>query len=506
MPSIDSRAQAQGLTRRAFLRQLLVTAGSVSAASWLTGCQSDAMASSRSSGVTLPAIDTPGADPVSPRISPFLNMGPLLPPDANGLQLPVGFSSRVVAVFNQPPIPGQAFRWHSDPDGGGVFRTDDGGWIYVSNSEARDATTLFGQIPPGTPLSQLASRDSLAALSPVTQVVSGLLPLSLVLPFGGGVSALRFDREGRLVDAYPVQRNTTTNCSGGVTPWGTWINGEEIADGYMFECSPLRDGGAPIRLDRFGRKAHEMAAIDENGRAIYHTEDLTDQDRFYRTVFAAADWPSGERPNWAKGKLQVLAVPGGLAAARQGPTPIVWLDAIDDGRPQNQVYLPESTPFAGNEGVWFLDGIVFFTTKRDDTIWALDTQAQVIEAIYQPGDQIPGSPVDPREPSLSGIDNICMTLDGEMIVVEDGGDMRAMVRLPDGVTIPLLRLPGDPAQTEVTGPAFSPDGRRLYVANQRALPGGQAGPLPFGSAGTVYEILMPFSVRVNPPLAGSMPS
>ena len=68
--------------------------------------------------------------------------------------------------------------------------------------------------------------------------------------------------------AYPVQRNTTTNCSGGPTPWGTWINGEEIVDGYMFECSPLRDGGTPIRLDRFGRHARSCA---ERSRSIMPT-------------------------------------------------------------------------------------------------------------------------------------------------------------------------------------------------------------------------------------------
>mgnify|MGYP003888301065 CR=1 FL=1 len=101
---------------------------------------------------------------------------------------------------------------------------------------------------------------------------------------------------------------------------------------------------------------------------------------------------------------------------------------------------------------------------------------------------------------MAGVDNITMTLDGEMVVVEDGGDMRAMVLLPDRTTIPLLRLPGDPAVTEVTGPAFSPDGRRLYVANQRALRNGL--PAGFGTGGVVYEITLPFAVRVAPPLAG----
>ncbi len=459
--------ERSGQSRRTFLRNLLFSAGSLATASWLTACNRSSSSSS-----------TTGT-----HRSRLASIGPLQAADENGVQLPAGFSSRVIAVFNEPPIPENPdFLWHSDPDGGAVFRTDDGGWIYVSNSEVRDTTTGGAAGLPGT------SREHVEAL--------GLLR--------GGVSALRFDASGNLIDAYPVQRNTTTNCSGGVTPWGTWINGEEILDGYMFECSPLRDGGDPIRLDRFGRKAHEMAALDPAGRAIYHTEDMAGDERFYRTIFpTATSWPAGGRPDWQQGVLQVLAVDAGIEAARKGPVPIRWVNAIDDGRPQSDVYLEETTVFAGNEGCWFHSGFVFFSTKSDDNIWAIDTVGNTIESIYNPADGPVGSPVDPNEPPLAGVDNITMTLDGEMVVVEDGGDMRAMVLLPDRSTIPLLRLPGDPNVTEVTGPAFSPDGRRLYVASQRALRNGL--PAGFGLGGVVYEITLPFAVRVDPPLAGYMP-
>lgn len=391
-------AERRGLDRRSLLRNFFLSAGSVSAAQWLTAC---------GGGRSTPF--GAGNNPMPDRQSPFAAMGPLQAPDENGVELPAGFSSRVVAVFNEPPIPGQPeFVWHSDPDGAATFRTEDGGWIYVSNSEARDATTLFGQLPNLPLLSTLASRESLEVLNGVLGPITGLLPTNppLLIPFAGGVSALRFDRQGQLVDAYPVQRNTTTNCSGGATPWGTWINGEEIADGYMFECSPLRDGGTPRRLDRFGRKAHEMAAIDVAGRAIYHTEDISGEDRFYRTVFLAEDWPEGGRPHFDRGLLQVAVVDSGVDAARQGPVPIRWINAIDDGRSQPEVYLDETTVFAGNEGCWHLDGFVFFSTKGDDDIWAIDLLGGTIESIYNPDDGPIGSPVDSVEPAMFGVDNI----------------------------------------------------------------------------------------------------
>ncbi len=486
MNPILEKAQRNGWSRRVFLRNLFFSAGSVSTASWLTACSAGG---SSTSGGGIPANFQ----------SPFKDMGPLQAADENGIRLPAGFSSRLIANFNQPPIPSQPdFLWHSDPDGGGTFSTDDGGWIYVGNSEARDLTTIRDQDPSGIFRAGI-SRD-LASLQ-------GVL-------FGGGVSALRFNAAGDLVDAYACQRGTTTNCSGGATPWGTWINGEEIWDGYMFECSPLRDGGEARRLDRFGRKAHEMVAIDEQRRAIYHTEDIdADTDRFYRNVWESADWPSGGRPDMDAGKLQVLHVPDGIEAARSGPVPIVWNDAIDDGRPQPAtVGEVEATIFAGNEGVWYLNGFIFFSTKSDDNIWAIDIDGGTVESIYDPARGVPGSPVDENEVPMAGVDNIFMTDDGEMLVVEDGGNMRCMVLLPDGTTIPLLQLPGSAELTEVTGVAIGPTGDRVYVSGQRSLPlggvpiigGVAASPIPTRVSGVTYEIQMPFQVNVTRPLAQAL--
>lgn len=491
MNRILEKALADGLPRRQFLQNLLLSAGSVSTASWLTACSSPDQ--TRSATV-------PGMDPVFE--SRFATMGQLETANADGIQLPSGFTSRTLATYNTPvqfDTGGDSgtFLWHSDPDGGGTFRTDDGGWIYLSNSERRDSTSVIPNI----------TREQ-AQLSDPTFA-------------GGGCSCLQFNAAGELIDAYAVERNTTTNCSGGATPWGTWLNGEEIADGLAFECSPLRDGGNdldnPREIPHFGRKAHEMFAVDEAGKAIYHTEDVTGDDRFYRTIYSDAAWPDGGRPDYDQGVLQVLSVPAGLSAAQSGPTPIEWLNAVDDGTPQPDVYLPESIAIPGNEGVWVLDDFVFFSNKGDPTvenennIWVIDTLANTIESIFDVSDNDPaGSFVDDAEPVMTGVDNIAMTDDGEMLVVEDGGFMRVMVLLPDRRTIPLMRLPhqGDPAShpspSEVTGVALGPTGDKIYVSAQRSLANGVVtGPL---TGGITYEITMPFKVNVTRPLAAALPS
>ncbi|HEY5789104.1 MAG TPA: alkaline phosphatase PhoX [Gammaproteobacteria bacterium] len=331
------------------------------------------------------------------------------PPDALGLRLPPAFSARVVARSGVEPVPGCGYPWHAAPDGGGCFAGADGGWIYVSNCELKAPA--------------------------------------------GGVGALRFDASGAPVDAYPLLRGSARNCAGAVTPWGTWLSCEEVPDGRVWECDPHGREAARPR-DALGRFAHEGAAVDPATATVYLTEDVSD-GALYRFRPAARD--AGGRADLERGVLEVaLAVPGQAALAwRALPDP-----AGTTAPTRHQ--LPGTARFAGGEGVAWLDGTLYFSTKGDDRVWAYRPDSGRLRVLYD-------GRAEPRG-ELRGVDNLAVTPWGGLAVAEDGDDMQLVALELDGTTWPLLQLLGH-ARSELAGPAFSPDGRRLYLSAQRGADG-----------------------------------
>ncbi|MES2488176.1 MAG: alkaline phosphatase PhoX [Pseudomonadota bacterium] len=423
-------------TRREFLQQMFLTAGALSI-----------------SGSLLSACGTSTSTGVGGR-GRFANIGPLGAPDAQGIRVPEGFSTRVVAITNQAPAPGSSYLWHIFPDGGGVMPKADGGWYYISNSEIPGAGSLGFQFPQLAPLSNI---------------------IEIFVPGLGGSGVLEFAADGTVVDAYRILGNTTFNCAGCVTPWSTWLSCEEWPNGQVWECDPTGANSA-IARPTLGFFSHEATAIDTQRRMVYMTEDMPD-GRFYRWVADGTDWPAGTaRPALQSGKLQVLKVNGGgVAAALDGPQPVVWIDALNPSQPQDANRHPDSAAFDGGEGVWNHKGFVYFSTKGDNRIWVYDTHSETLEVVYDLATA--------ENPILSGVDNITVTKQGDVLVAEDGGDMQVVVILPDRTLKPLLQVTGQDG-SEIAGIAFSPDGRRMYFTSDR---GGPNGP----GLGITYELLLP---------------
>jgi secreted PhoX family phosphatase len=393
------------------------------------------------------------AQTAQPGESPY---GPLQAADANGVMLPEGFTSRVVARSNTP-VGTTPYVWHVFPDGAHCFPTDDGGWLLVSNSE--------NPIPADQPVFN-------------EQEI-------------GGVGVIRFAADGSVVDAYRALDGTRSNCAGGPTPWGTWLSCEEFDlgpgdAGHVYEVDPLRtfaDQGVR-RLDGMGSFKHENAGVDPDRQQVYLSEDQ-DDGCFYR--FTPDAWP-----DLSVGLLEVAVIADDSSVAwREVPDP-----AATEVETRYQV--EGATPFQGGEGCWYDSGHIYLTTKIDDRVWVFDIEAQRISVLYD------AKVYD--EPVLSGVDHIIVsTHTGDILVAEDGGNMEVVGITPDGIVYPLARLSGPehgldnplkgveaipeqipagdiPTRSEITGLAFTPDGSRLYFSSQRGA-----------VFGITYEITGPFA-------------
>jgi len=379
--------------------------------------------------------------------------GPLGSFDHNGIALPAGFKSRRIARGLEF-VPGTLYPWHNATDGQATFPTvsggaPDGGWILVANSE----------VP---------------------------------LPLLGGVSGVEFAPNGRIERAYRVLAGTSVNCAGGPTPWGTWLSCEEHADGLVHECNPAKLN-LNVARPALGRFQHEAACVDPVNGRLYLTEDQGD-GCLYR--FTPSDYPS-----LASGLLEVAVVDaGGLVSWAAVPNP-----GGGAARPTRR-QVPQATHFDGGEGTWYDDGVVYFTTKGDERVWAYHVDSSQLEVLYDARALGTDAP-------LSGVDNITVAPSGDIFVCEDGRDHDICMITPQFEVSRFLKLhpgihSGPPEGSlfegnETVGVVFSPDGSRMYFGAQRSFGILGVPPLP---AGAVYEITGPFRQAVPAAAIDSPPT
>jgi uncharacterized protein len=346
--------------------------------------------------------------------------GPLSPPDEHGIRLPEGFSSRIVARGDEP-VAATGYRWHVASDGMATFPRDDGGYVLVSNSETIE----------------------------------------------GGASALRFGRDGQVEDAYRILSGTTQNCSGGGTPWGTWLSCEEVEDGRVWECDPS-GGRRAVPHEAMGVFKHEAAAVDPRGRRVYLTEDLIDGG-LYR--YTPSEWP-----DLSKGVLEIARVAGESVEWVKLPDPLARRE-----RTRRQV--EGSLQLKRGEGIWLDGTTLYVSTTADHRVHAYDTRRERFTVIYDG--------LASRSAPLLRVDQMTGSRGGEIFVCEDIAteeiDMGVVDR--DRRVSRFLAITGPQHErSEITGVTFDPSGRRMFFASQRAFPESELLPGP----GAVYEIRGPF--------------
>ncbi len=395
--------------------------------------------------------------------------GPLLPDPAGLLDLPAGFSYRVLSREGEPlrsgegPVPGRC-------DGMSAFLGPRGGVRLVRNHENRPDARHPVPLTPGLVYDPGAK---------------------------GGCTVLGLDADGEVRSERVGIAGTAVNCAGGPTPWGTWLTCEETEDkagtkgyekdhGFVFEVDPAephRSGAVP--LTALGRFAHEAVAVDPHTGIVYETEDAFEHPfgLFYRFL--------PERPHGgpgslrAGGTLEALRVPGvpDLSVVREAGTvfeAVEWVPVPDPQATSTPIRFQDfgrggithaqklEGCYWGGRAVHFVSSFARASDGSGAThfgqVWKYDPAARclTLSVVFGPG-------TDVRLPGESP-DNICLAPTGGLMVCEDGGGAQHVFGVDRrGEVYAVARNrqdvgePGAPAWGEFAGVTFSPDHTTMYV-------------------------------------------
>ena len=406
-------------------------------------------------------------------------LGPLLRDPADVLDLPAGFSYRVVSraggeMDDGLLVPGR-------PDGMAAFPapSDAAGrfCVLVRNHELDPGS--FKQSPFGRDGRRLRElpRDQRDRLYDAGYGYT---------PGLGGTTTLLVDLDD---PARPVVAReflslggTVRNCAGGPTPWGTWISCEETvlgvgpnterSHGFNFEVPSDPAGGLaePRPIGAMGRFCHEAVCVDPETGVVYQTEDVGDGGIYRYLPEVPGDLHAG-------GRLQSLAVDGRPSLdlrnwdrrrARVGEAmPVAWVDCEDVLNPDDDLrhrcFAAGAARFARGEGMWFGDAgagdgpAVFFACtnggrRKKGQIWRHDPRGGTLTLFAEPDD---GNVID-------NADNLTVNPHGGLIVCEDGGGEQFLRGLtPAGRVWTLAR--NSRGDSEFAGACFDPSGRVLFV-------------------------------------------
>ena len=395
--------------------------------------------------------------PLTSAPSSFADYGPLVPDPAGMLDLPRGFSYRLLSSLGNAMTDGCTVP--DKADGMGCFSIGNGEIVLIRNHELVPADDAGGVFAKG-----FGTRDGAIVPGGTTSIVLD-------------AATLEVKREFRSL------AGTIRNCSGGITPWGSWLTceeaptgpgqrfGEGLAEnhGWVFEVPANATGLIDaVPLKAMGRFNHEAACVDPRTGIVYLSEDR-DDSVLYRFV------PTTPGRLGDGGLLQAMVVEG-LSDTRNWTSAdmavgsrhtVRWIDCDDVESPNDD--LRSRAAAKGAALVARGEGIHTGT----DEIFVCSTNGgqrklgQILRLVPGTGgepDQIELFFESQSKDQFNYGDNLTVGPNGHLIVCEDqytevvDNHLRGIT--PDGRAYTLGRLR---MQTELAGGCFSPDGKWFFV-------------------------------------------
>jgi len=402
--------------------------------------------------------------------------GPLLPDPEKILNLPKGFSYKIISRKGNKMSDG--FFTPGAADGMATFAGKGSRTIIVRNHEISPATLESSPFGSKNELLKLIDRNKLYDYG--RGEYPGL----------GGTTTLVYNHQTQAVETeFLSLAGTTRNCAGGPTPWNSWITCEETTEkagektekdhGYTFEV-PATDNirlAEPIPLKDMGRFNHEAVAVDPATSIVYLTEDRPD-GLIYRFL------PNEPKAFAKGGRLQVLAVREqksfdtrnwkDLTTAKMEVNKameVEWLDIDHIESPEDDLryrgFEKGAARFARGEGMWFGNKECYFACTNGGHL----SHGQVFR--YTPSEfegqtnekDKPGKLELFAEPNNSDIlkscDNLTIAPWGDLVLCEDDPHPFIVGITPKGEYYKLGENVG--FKSEFAGGVFSPDGSTYFV-------------------------------------------
>ncbi|GLR71589.1 alkaline phosphatase PhoX [Agaribacter marinus] len=401
------------------------------------------------------------ANPSAKTIKHSRGLGALLPDPKGVIDLPQGFTYQVISSLGDKMDDGLTVPDRAD--GMGCLKLDDERVALIRNHEQKPEHSKDWDVN--------FSDEQLARAYDAHR--SGI-------PLPGGTSNIIFNmKTGKVEQQFMSLLGTIRNCSGGITPWGSWLTCEESVDkasdkiskdhGYVFEVPSTTKGLVdPKPIKAMGRFNHEAACVDPKSGIVYLTEDRGDS-LFYRFI------PNEKQNLHAGGQLQALVIKGkskfdtrnwsSSSMQVQVDYACEWIDLDNPESPKDDLrkrgYEKGAALFARGEGVFFGDDELYFCctdggAKKLGQImrYKVSGNSPTISLFFESDDPT----------SMNFGDNLCLAPSGHLVVCEDqyldtvNNHLKGVS--PSGKSYDIAKVRW---QTEPAGACFSPDGSTLFV-------------------------------------------